>query len=177
MNWKAWIDWTTGWLSAATNWIEAHPGTANWFQAFGSITAIVAVFLFVILQNRGAKSREETDRIRRAQGLALLLIPILTSFELEIETAIIQESKPPLPDEITHLLDQLYVMGVAGGYILQMVATLQAHQRFGPSSISANETEARTAYNSLARQRLGSALHYCENAIRAMTKLTQARTV
>src|SRR5450432_2701457 len=81
MDWKASLDWTNGLLSAATSWIEAHPGTANWIQAFGSIAAIVAVFLFVVLQNRGAKSREETDRIRRAQGLALLLIPILSSFE------------------------------------------------------------------------------------------------
>jgi hypothetical protein len=177
MDWKASLDWTNGLLSAATSWIEAHPGTANWIQAFGSIAAIVAVFLFVVLQNRGAKSREETDRIRRAQGLALLLIPILSSFELEIETAIIQECEIAPPDEVIHLLNQLYIIGVAGGYILQMVAILQAHQRFGPIEASESETEARAAHNSLARKRLSIAQHYCEDAIRAMTKLTQVRTV
>ena len=107
----------------------------------------------------------------------MLLIPVLTSFKLEIEAAIIQEIELAPPDEVTHLLDQLYVMGVAGGYILQMVATLQAHQRFGSSRVSEGETGAGTTYNSLTRKRLGSALHYCEDAIRAMTKLTQARTV
>jgi hypothetical protein len=176
MDWNGWIEWTKGLALAGGHWIESHPGTASWMHAIGSVAAIVAVFLIVSLQNRGAKSREETDRIRRAQGLALLLIPVLTSFKLKIETAIIQEGKPAPPDEVTHLLGQLHVMGVAGGYILQMVATLQAHQRFDPPSVSENE-KTRSVYNSIARQRLDRALLYCEDAIRAMTKLTLVRTV
>jgi hypothetical protein len=52
------------------------------------------------------------------------------------------------------LLDQLYILGVAGGLILQMVAVLQANQR---AELSANENEnARSSYNSIARQRLGA---------------------
>jgi hypothetical protein len=46
----------------------------------------------------------------------------------KIEAAIIHASHPAPPDEIIHLLDQLYILGVAGGLVLQMVATLQANQ-------------------------------------------------
>jgi hypothetical protein len=176
MDWKAWTDWISGSLSATLIWVEHHPGAASWLQAFGSIAAIAIVFLFSIQQSRRARSHEETDRVRRAQGLALLLIPVLTSFKQNIETAILQETKLAAPDEVMYLLDQLYVLGLAGGYILQMVATLQAHQRFEPAIVS-EDHQAQSAYNSLARQRLDNALHYCEDALRAMTKLSHVRTV
>src|SRR5229473_3921092 len=124
-----WIAWIRGSLSAGLQWFEAHPGTAGWLEAVGSITAIVFVYLFALLQNRRFRSHENIDRVRRAQGLALVLIPVLTAFRPKIEAAIIQESKPAPPDEIVQLLDQLYVLGVAGGLILQMVAVLRANQR------------------------------------------------
>jgi hypothetical protein len=132
------------------------------------------VYLFAQFQGRRTRSHEITDRIRRAQGLALILIPVLTAFRPKIETAIIQESKPAPPDEVVHLLDQLYVLGLAGGLILQMVAVLQANQR---AELPPNENEnARSSYNSIARQRLGHALDYCDDAIKALIKLTRIRT-
>jgi hypothetical protein len=169
-----WIGWIRGLISAALQWFEAHPGTASWLEAVGSITAIVFVYLFALFQGRRTRSHESTDRIRRAQGLALVLIPALTAFRPKIEMAIIQESKPAPPDEIVHLLDQLYVLGLAGGLILQMVAVLQANQR---AELPPNENEnARSSYNSIARQRLGDALRYCDDAIYALMKLTRVRT-
>ena len=169
-----WVGWIRGSLSAALQWFEAHPGTASWLEAVGSIATIVFVYLFALFQGRRTRSHESTDRIRRAQGLALVLIPALIAFKPKIETAIIQKSKPAPPDEIIHLLDQLYVLGVAGGLILQMVAVLQANQRAEPP-VTENES-GRSLYNSVVRQRLGDALHYCEAAIDALMKLTRART-
>ena len=170
-----WIAWIRGSLSAALQWFEAHPGTAGWLEAVGSISAIVFVYLFALLQNRRIKSHENTDRIRRAQGIALVLIPVLTAFRPKIEAAIIQQSQPSPPDEIMHLLDQLYILGVAGGLILQMVATLQANQRSEPPA-NANET-VRSSYNSIARQRFSDALYYCDGAVQTLMKLTRTRTV
>jgi hypothetical protein len=113
-------------------------------------------------------------RIRRAQGLALVLIPALIAFKPKIEAAIIQESKPVPPDEVMHLLDQLYILGIAGGLILQMVAVLQANQQ---AELPPNENEKeRSLYNSIARQRLGEALRYCNDATYALMKLTRLRT-
>jgi len=132
-------------------------------------------YLFALLQNRRFRSHENIDRVRRAQGLALVLIPVLIAFRPKIEAAIIYESKPAPPDEIIHLLDQLYILGVAGGLILQMVAMLQANQR---SELAANANEtARSSYNSIVRQRLSDALRYCDDAIPALMKLTRTRTV
>ncbi len=132
-------------------------------------------YLFALLQNRRFRSHENIDRVRRAQGLALVLIPVLIAFRPKIEAAIIYESKPVPPDEIIHLLDQLYILGVAGGLILQMVAMLQANQR---SELAANANEtARSSYNSIVRQRLSDALRYCDDAIPALMKLTRTRTV
>ena len=171
-----WIAWLKGWLVPALDWLEAHPGMANWFEATGSVAAIVFVGLFALSQARRARSHEDLDRIRRAQGLALILVPVLREFKPRIEAAIIQESKLEPPDEVLHLLDQLYVLGIAGGVVLQMVATLQAHQR-APAPPNDENSDARSTYNSVARQRLGDALRYCDDAIDALLKLTRARTV
>jgi hypothetical protein len=161
-------------IGPALQWFETHPGTASCLEAVGSITAIVFVCLFALFQGRRTRSYEDTDRIRRAQGLALVLIPALTAFKPKIETAIIQESKPAPPDEVMHLLDQLYILGVAGGLILQMVAVLQANQR---AELPQNEDEkVRSSHNSIARQRLGDALRYCDDATYALMKLTRVRT-
>jgi hypothetical protein len=169
-----WIGWIRGPVGTALQWFEAHPGTASWLEAIGSITAIVFVYLFALYQGRRTRSHENTDRIRRAQGLALVLIPVLTAFRSKIEAAIIQEGKPAAPDEVMHLLDQLYILGVAGGLILQMVAVLQANQR---AELPPSEDEnARSSYNSITRQRLGDALRYCDDALYALMKLTRVRT-
>ena len=169
-----WIDWIRSWLAPALDWLEAHPGTASWLQAVGSIGAIVFVYLFALFQGRRARSHADIDRIRRAQGLALVLVPVLTGFRPKIEAALIRESKLEPPDEVLHLLDQLYVLGVAGGFVLQMVATLQANQR---AELPVNDDgNARSSYNSMARQRMGDALRYCDDAINALVKLTRVRT-
>src|ERR1700704_1250879 len=168
------IGWIRDLGSAALQWFEAHPGTASGLEAVGSITAIVFVYLFALFQGRRTRSHETTDRIRRAQGLALILIPVLTAFRPKIETAIVQESKPAPPDEVVQLLDQLYILGVAGGLILQMVALLQANQR---AELPPDEDEnARFSYNSIARQRMDDALRYCDDAIFALMKLARVRT-
>jgi hypothetical protein len=100
---------------------------------------------------------------------------VLTAFRPKIEAAIIHEGRPAPPDEIMHLLDQLYILGVAGGSILQMVATLQANQR---SALPANTSDAaRSSYNSVVRQRLSDALRYCDDAGGALLKLTRTLTI
>jgi hypothetical protein len=112
----------------------------------------------------------------KPKGTKRRLRHTLTSDIVETHTvaAIIQDSRPAAPDEVMHLLDQLYILGVAGGLILQMVAVLQANQR---AELPPNVTEdARSSYNSLVRQRLDDALSNCDNALYALMKLTRVRT-
>jgi hypothetical protein len=55
-----------------------------------------------------------------------------------------------------------------------MVAVLQANQL---AELPPNETEdARSSYNSLARQRLDDAPGYCDDALYVLMKLTRVRT-
>ena len=169
-----WIVWIKGSPSSALGWGEAHPGIANWLQAIGSIAAIVLIYLFALFQFRRTRSHEGIDRIRKAQGLALILVAVLVAFKPKIEAAITQQSKIEPPDEVLRLLDQLYILGVAGGLILQMIATLQVHNQAAPPSDEAEDVQ--NSYASIGRQRLDLTLRYCENAINALTKLTRVRT-
>src|SRR5258708_2571904 len=68
-----WIGWIRGPVGTALQWFEAHPGTASWLEAIGSIAAIVFVYLFALYQGRRTRSHENTDRIRSAQGLGACL--------------------------------------------------------------------------------------------------------
>src|SRR5947209_2066424 len=102
MDWNDWIVSTAGSWSAMLHWLEAHPGTATWLEAVGSIAAILFVYLLVLSQGRRANSHQNTDRIRRAQGLALLLIPVLIAFKPKLEAALVRESKLTPPDEVMH---------------------------------------------------------------------------
>jgi hypothetical protein len=159
-----WIVSIKGSLVAALQWFEAHPGTASWLDAVGSIVTIAFVSLFALFLGLRTRSHESTDRIRRAQGLALVFVPVLTDFMPKIEAAIIQKNKLEPPDEVLYFLDHLYVLGTAGGLILQMIAALQANR----------QTDPLTSDNENAR--LSDALHYCEDALAALMKLTRVRT-
>ena len=68
-----WIDWIRGWLAPALDWFEAHPGIASWLQAVGSIGAIV--FRLSVRPGRRARSHEDIDRIRKPQGLSMIVQP------------------------------------------------------------------------------------------------------
>lgn len=175
MDWNGWISWILGSLSAVGHWAEAHPGTASWLQAVGSIAAIVFVYVLAAFQFRRSKSHQDIDRTRRAQGLALLLIPVLDAFKPKLEAAMLYESKLSPPDGVIRLLDQLYILGVAGGFVLQMVAELEACERAEPPAV--DDDGARLSYNLMTRQRLEGALRCCEDAINALWKLARARTV
>src|SRR5258708_19926708 len=116
-----WIAWIRDSLSAALQWFEAHPGTAGWLEAVGSIATIVFVYLLALLQNRRFRSHENTDRIRRAQGLALVLIPVLIAFRPKLDAAIIQESQPAPPDEFIPLLPHLYILAAPAAPLLHII--------------------------------------------------------
>jgi len=48
-----WIGWIRGPVGTALQCLKAHPGTASWLEAIGSITAIVFVYLFALVKAVG----------------------------------------------------------------------------------------------------------------------------
>jgi hypothetical protein len=55
-------------MICTSGWIECHPGTAAWVQAFGAIVAVVAAFLVTYLQGRSAFKLGRQDRARAVRG-------------------------------------------------------------------------------------------------------------
>ncbi|WP_321799780.1 hypothetical protein [Burkholderia sp. BCC1988] len=55
------------------NWIETHPGTASWAQAFGAVVAVGAAFLVSELQARSALQLRRTERADKVRSTAAIL--------------------------------------------------------------------------------------------------------
>jgi len=64
-----WIAWIRGSLSAALQWFEGHPGTAGWLEAVGSVSAILFVYLFALLQSRRFRSTRTPIASGERKGL------------------------------------------------------------------------------------------------------------
>jgi hypothetical protein len=148
---------------------------AAWVQAIGSILAIIAAFLIAYFEARRAHAREEAratreeaDRLNRAQGLALMLQPELAAFEGTLERLGFSERAAP-PKTILDHADQLYVLGKAGGLILFMIGALNAHEQLRPPP--ATSTEGRAQLDKLRAERLRIAHQCCSDAVQELQKI------
>lgn len=126
------IDWgERGFLG----WTETHAGLAAWVQSGGTLFALgIAIGVPWFLHSREIQERK-TDRALQAQGIALLIRPSLVVLKgkLDRELRMVREGAAPhefravkVPETITGQIDQLWMMGVAGGHTLQLVSTLDA---------------------------------------------------
>jgi hypothetical protein len=65
-----WIGWIKGPGGAALQWFEAHPGTASWLEAIGSITAIVFVYLFALVSRPSDKIARKYRSDQESAGIS-----------------------------------------------------------------------------------------------------------
>jgi hypothetical protein len=111
-------------------WIEAHPGTAGWLQAVGATAIIIAT---VHISGADRRERLRTTRLR-AQGMAILLHTEMLAFrgtlERVIDKSIVSESRVQAPTILYKLIEDLYLLGPAGGDFLQMLSALGANNVF-----------------------------------------------
>ena len=120
-------------------WIEAHAGLASWVQAVGSILAIIAGFGVAYWQSMTAarKSREETKT--RGLALAILIRDDLATLRGQFEALLVdtpfEYQRPPpqvyakvVPHVIEKHLDQMYLLGDPGRFVLALVATLSSNR-------------------------------------------------
>jgi hypothetical protein len=161
-------------------WIEDHEALAAWVQAIGAIVAIIGAFLIAYFEGRRAKVREEArgvreeaDRLRRAQGLALMLQPELRAFEGRVEQHILHaiDRSPTPPKSILDHADQLHLLGEAGGAILQMIGVLNADAWMVRRSIPEEEL---AQFDKLRAERLQIARACCAEAVRGLERIIQA---
>jgi len=150
-------------------WIERHPGLASWLEALGVIGA-----LFITLYIAGVDRRERArERRLRAQSLGLLLHTQLHAFRGAVERAIEAGaySRAAIwpPAALVEHTDQLYLLGSAGGALLQMISTLNANETFVLEALQlqASNTDVWPGI----RFSLDAALTCCNEAIREIDRL------
>jgi len=110
-------------------WIEAHQGAAAWVQALG---AILAIGVALWISRRDTRRRRQAER-RRATGLAVLLHTEMVDFRHRLTSAMqataFPDLKVSLPESLVQHSADLYLLGSAGGALLQMISTLRATNR------------------------------------------------
>lgn len=116
-------------------WIESHPGLAAWVQACGTFVALtIAIGVPWYIHQKEGEERT-AEKLLQAQGLALLIRPSLIVLigKLEREERLLTGGVPSqalspikLPTAIMEQVNLFWLMGGAGGHVLQLIATLDA---------------------------------------------------
>jgi len=105
--------------------LNDSPGLAAWIQAAVSGLAMLVVYLSATIPMRQQANERETEKRLRADGLKLLLLPDVLVLKGEIETHIdsgsIYDTPIEVPAGLASKTDQLYLLGEAGGRLLQTV--------------------------------------------------------
>jgi hypothetical protein len=156
-------------------WIEGHPGLATWL---GSI-AIVATIL-ATLRIAGADRRErQLERVLKAKALALLLQTQLVAFRGKLERAVEDPrnggpvvAPPPILIERS---DQLYLLGPAGGSLLQMISALNANADQVRASLEFGVGDAEGLLEGFRRS-LALALECCDEALAGIDRIVRVDT-
>ena len=168
-------------ISAFLSFVESHLGVAAWIQAFGTLIAL-AVAIWVPFRIHKSERRElEKDRIRQGQGIALRVMHVLRALDGQIERALsgieseYQDEAPEfkdlaiaVPQPIEDVLDQLWLMGSAGGSILHAVSTLQTNK-----IENANVNEIGHVFD-LAVERLESVRRDIADALEAIDQIVDS---
>jgi uncharacterized protein YqfA (UPF0365 family) len=109
-------------------------GAAAWAQAIGTVIAIIGTAAGVRYQTQAAERTRLREKVLEAQGLAILLGPLTKLLHGKVTAAQNEEwleNHPvEIPGAILSRLDRLWIMGGAGGNLLQAVAALQANNAF-----------------------------------------------
>ena len=116
------------------DWLEQHFALAGWVSAIGGIAAVAAAFLVANLQTHAERQAAEEERQLRAEALAVLLVTDTVEFVGYLREVIgarqlmrARGLKPPAA--LVARLGELYLLGSAGGSLLQLVSALNATRR------------------------------------------------
>jgi hypothetical protein len=110
------------------DWKLDATSLAAWVQAIVSALAILAVYYAATIPVRAEREARARENSIRARGLALLLIPELIALLGELQSTRAHGSifdPPVLPSRLlVERADQYYLLGEAGGRILQTIGLL-----------------------------------------------------
>lgn len=109
-------------------------------QAVGTLlavaTAIVAAFIAIYVPfkiNQNETRRQEHDRFLKSQAIAILVEPLLYDLDMQVEAGSMPLTAEPrlieIPEALKSLTRDLWLMGHAGGHVLQLIGHVQVHNR------------------------------------------------
>jgi hypothetical protein len=155
-------------------WIEHHPGTAAWVGAVGTIVAILAA---IALSRLDRRERLREKRLRRT-ALAVSLHAEVLNFSQVLE-GMLEDDKAMVqrPIQAPTILfarhDDLYLLGEAGGHLLQMLSALNvSNDQLNRLKVvhSPNQSEYDAVLRGI-RDNLQIALDGCRDAANELAKI------
>jgi hypothetical protein len=158
-------------------WIEHHPGTAAWVGAVGTIVAILAA---IVLSRSDRRERLREKRLR-GTALAVSLHAEVLNFSqvleemLEDDNAMVQHPIQT-PTILIARHDDLYLLGEAGGHLLQMLSALNvSNDQLNrlKAVLSPNQSENDALLRGI-RANLQIALEDCHDAVNGLAKIIRA---
>jgi len=161
-------------------WIERHPGTASWAGAVGTIFAILAA---IMLSRSDSRERQE-EKWLRGTALAVSLYAEVLNFSqvlegiLEDDEVMVQHPIQP-PTILFARHDDLYLLGEAGGHLLQMLSALSLSNdqvKRLKAALSTNQHENAIVLDAVhngIRANLQIALEGCRDAADRLAKIIQ----
>ena len=147
-------------------------------QAVGTLLAI-AIAIGVPFKIHLNQTRKQEREIRlKGQAIALLIEPLLRTIDEEVDREGFVRPEGPhrieIPETILSLSRDLWLMGEAGGNVLELIGILQTHNRLLGRTISMPidmEEEERREFSRLFHERINLARECLRDAFAAIDTL------
>ncbi len=158
--------------------------TPAWVQVIGTLIALCIAIAVPWRIHLSERRQRETEKRRQGQGIAVLISPILLVLDGAIERAIVAGSNGnysamdiEMPSSVIEQVNLLWLMGPAGGHVLNVISTLDANSRLIREQLSVrNPTQSHINQRSgLALERLAIARDAVADAVAAMEVLINSK--
>jgi len=178
----------------------------SWWQVAASFLAAFATFAAVVVALRASRREhqiaarqldqaeqfwtaergERADKIRlRGQALAIVLHPALLLLKGSLVLALegrdtLEDLDVPPPSALEKYIHDYWMMGPAGGHILQLISILRTHhdivRQWQGVATGVAFRNGEEEFRHLCRNRLSLALESCRDAIRSTNTLIDSES-
>jgi len=173
---------TAIWCNVLMVWRDQT--AAAWAQGIGTVASVIGALWIARRQSRETEAARSNTRLHEAQGLTILLMGITKQLSIDIQDAILQQNPSNhtvvLPESIMRRADKLWVMGKAGGGLLQAIAVLERNNDFIQRATVRPLNPGSEIYREIFQRSVDSlklAHEGCEESLSHMEKLLFTRTL
>ena len=164
-------------------WLKANAHLSGWIQGAGTLIALAIAIGVPWCIHRNEVREKKRTKLHQAQGLAILLGPSLRVLQEEIKTAKglprFSQKIVDIPDDLTTEVQSLWIMGAAGGHILQAIAALRSNKRQIEDArpvVAGNSAREVSEIINIANEKLLIADRDIDDALDAIDRLIATKT-